>query len=135
MRNYQHRVDLWMQKCFGPAVSADATERNFRFGEEALELMQSLGATEDEAIALVRYVWGRPKGEPSQEVGGVMMCLAALCNAAGLDHSICAEVELVRCWEKIDKIRAKHAAKPVGIRTALPGLVDAQRIGPTKAGE
>ena len=123
---YQDRVNEWMQACFGPAISADGTERNFRFGEEALELMQALGATEDEAITLVRYVWGRPKGDPKQEVGGVMVCLAALCNAHGMNYDQEAQIELARCWEKIEKIRAKHAAKPVGIRTALPGIVPKQ---------
>lgn len=120
---FQDAVNDWMQKCFGPAISGDTQERCFRFGEEAMELMQSLGATEDEAIALVRYVWGRPAGAPYQETGGVMVTLAALCNAQNLSMEGCGDVELSRCWEKIDKIRAKHDAKPIGIRTALPGLV------------
>lgn len=120
---YQAAVNDWMQACFGPAISGDKTERNFRFGEEALELMQSMDCTKEEALALVDYVWSRPVGEPRQEVGGVMVCLAALCNAANIDVGDAAQAELARCWEKIEKIRAKHAAKPVGIRTALPGVV------------
>ncbi len=135
MNEYQDAVNRWMQACFGPAISADGIERNFRFGEEALELMQALGATEDEAMTLVRYVWSRPKGEPKQEVGGVMVCMAALCNAHGFNYEQEAQIELARCWEKIEKIRAKHAAKPVGFRTALPGLVDAAQDARSKQAE
>lgn len=131
---FQDAVNDWMQACFGPEISADGTERNFRFGEEALELMQSLGAAEEEAMALVRDVWARPVGEPKQEVGGVMVTLAALCNARDLNYEHCGSIELSRCWDKIDKIRAKQAAKPIGIRTALPGIVPAAPKSPGEQG-
>lgn len=122
MESFQHRVDAWMQECFGAEVSSDRVERFFRFLEEALELAQAMGCTEKEARALVAYVFGRPAGEPAQEVGGVMVTLAALVNAAELpDIEACAWSEISRCEGKIDRIRAKHAAKPKGIRTALPG--------------
>lgn len=120
---FQGGVDLWMQQCFGPEISGDKTERNFRFGEEALELMQANDCTKEEAHALVEYVFNRPKGEVRQEVGGVMVCLAALCNALNIDLLEAGTTELSRCWEKIDKIRAKHAAKPEGVRMALPGQI------------
>lgn len=110
--SYQQRVDDWMQACFGPAISADRTERNHRFLEESLELTQALGCTREEAHQLVDYVFGRPVGEPAQEVGGVMVTLAALCNAARIDVLVAGDNELTRCWQKIEKIRAKQAAKP-----------------------
>ena len=121
--NFQNAVGEWMHACFGAAISSDRQERAFRFGEEALELLQALDCTREEAVALVEYVWARPKGESQQEVGGVMVTLAALCNAQPTRTSMdeCGVRELERCWGKIDKIRAKHAAKPVGVRTALPG--------------
>jgi hypothetical protein len=109
---FQSRVAPWMQACFGPAISADRIERNHRFIEEALELVQSNGCTTSEAHQLVDYVFGREIGEPAQEVGGVMVTLAALCLASGLDMHAAAETELARVWLKIDKIRAKQAAKP-----------------------
>ena len=77
----QSRVLPWMLACFGPTIPFDKTERNHRFLEEALELVQSIGCTQSEAHQLVDYVYGRPAGEPSQEVGGVMVTLAALCIA------------------------------------------------------
>lgn len=110
--SFQSRVQPWMMACFGPEISADVIERNHRFLEEALELVQAKGCTASEAHQLVDYVFGRPAGEPEQEVGGVMVTLAALCLAAGLDMSIAGERELARIWNKVDAIRAKQAAKP-----------------------
>lgn len=110
--SFQRRVAAWMVACFGEEISADRVERNHRFLEEAMELVQALGCTREEAIQLVDYVFARPIGEPSQEVGGVEVTLAALCNAAGLDKADAAETELSRIWGAIEKIRAKQAAKP-----------------------
>ena len=109
---FQQNVDEWMQACFGAEISADTTERNHRFLEEALELVQSLDCTASEAHQLVDYVFGREIGEPAQETGGVMVTLAALCSAAGLDMRHAGFMELARVWTKIEKIRAKQAAKP-----------------------
>lgn len=112
MGTFQQRVQPWMQACFGSEIASDRIERNHRFLEEALELVQSLGCTESEAQQLVSYVYRRPVGDPPQEAGGVMVTLAALCLAAGLDMHAAGEGELARVWQKIDKIRAKQAAKP-----------------------
>jgi hypothetical protein len=109
---FQARVAPWMQACFGPEISADTAERNHRFLEEALELVQATGCTAGEAHQLVDYVYGRPVGDPAQEVGGVMVTLAALCLANGLDMHANAETELARIWTKVEAIRAKQAAKP-----------------------
>ncbi|MDH1477750.1 hypothetical protein N5F13_25025 [Comamonas thiooxydans] len=111
-QKFQQRVQPWMMTCFGPEISADRIERNHRFLEEALELVQSLGCTASEAHQLVDYVFGRPVGEPVQEAGGVMVTLAALCLASGLDMHACGETELARIWTKVEAIRAKQAAKP-----------------------
>ena len=101
-----------MQACFGAETSRDIVERNHRFLEESLELVQALGATEQEVLQLVEYVFNRPAGNAQQEVGGVMVTLAALCLAAGFDMDDSAEAELTRIWTMVDKIRAKHATKP-----------------------
>lgn len=109
---FQNRVNDWMQQCFGPEISKDWIERNHRFLEESLELVQSLGCTHSEAHQLVDYVFNRPIGEPIQECGGVMVTLAALGLAADLDINGCGEIELHRIWGKIDDIRQKQANKP-----------------------
>ncbi|WP_063807636.1 hypothetical protein [Burkholderia cepacia] len=111
---FQQRVQPWMLACFGAKISADKLERNHRFFEEAGELVQACGMTREEAHALVDYTWSRPVGEPTQEVGGVMITLAALCLANGLDMHSAGETELERINvpETVAKIRAKQAAKP-----------------------
>jgi hypothetical protein len=109
---FQERTNKWMLACFGGEIARDKVERNHRFLEEALELVQSLGCTMLEAYQLVDYVFGREIGEPPQEVGGVEVTLAALCLANGLDKQTCGETELARVWTKVEKIRAKQAAKP-----------------------
>ncbi|MCY1215358.1 hypothetical protein D9M69_118990 [compost metagenome] len=109
---FQARVQPWMLECFGAEIAADKQERNHRFLEESLELVQACGATASEAHQLVDYVYGRPVGDKHQEVGGVMVTLAALCLAQGLDMHTAGETELARIWTKVEQIRAKQAAKP-----------------------
>lgn len=109
---FQKRVAPWMEACFGPKISSDRIERNHRFLEEALELVQSTGCTASEAHQLVDYVYGTPVGETHQEIGGVMVTLAALCLAVGDDMHDAGETELARIWTKVEKIRAKQASKP-----------------------
>ncbi|OBV38120.1 hypothetical protein [Janthinobacterium psychrotolerans] len=120
---FQARVQPWMMACFGAEISADGAERNHRFLEESLELVQACGCTASEAHQLVDYVYGRPVGERAQEVGGVMVTLAALCLAQGLDMHAAGETELARIWTKVEAIRAKQAAKPK--HSPLPVAVSA----------
>ena len=110
--SFQDCVNEWMQVCFGEEISSDVVERNHRFLEEALELVQSLGITKSDVLKLVDYTFGRPAGEPSQEVGGVMVTLAALCSTNNLQMKECGNVELKRVWTKIDVIRKKQETKP-----------------------
>lgn len=114
----QARVQPWMMACFGREISADRVERGDRLLEEVFELLQSGGYDPARVLALRDYVWGREAGEPYQEVGGVMITLAAYCLAHDLNMHEAGETELARIWTKVDKIRAKQAAKPVG--SALP---------------
>lgn len=127
VKSYQERVNEWMLTCFNDEIAFSVTERNHRFLEEALELVQSQGCTASEAHQLVDYVYGRDVGEPPQEVGGVLVCLAALCNAAAIGMDAAGETELARIWTKVEKIRAKHAAKPQF--SPLPGNLSALEGG------
>lgn len=108
----QPRVQPWLLACFGAEIAADRAERIHRFLEEALELVQACGCSASEAYDLVDYVFCRPVGERAQEVGGVMITLAALCLANGIDMHQAGEAELARIWTKVEAIRAKQAAKP-----------------------
>ncbi|MCP1200094.1 hypothetical protein [Notoacmeibacter sp. MSK16QG-6] len=120
-KSFQNRVAPWMEACFGPEISSDRLERGDRLLEEVLELLQSGDYPVDRVAALTDYVFERDKGEPHQEVGGVMVTLAAYCMAHGLDMHHAGEDELARIWTKVEEIRAKQAAKPTG--SALPVAV------------
>jgi len=120
--SFQQRVYPWMIACFGPEISADKLERSDRFIEEAVELVQAGNYPKERVLALVDYVYERDQGEINQEVGGVMVTLAAHCLAHGIDMHEAAETELARIWTKVEKIRAKQAAKPTG--SALPIAVE-----------
>lgn len=111
---FQLRVTEFVIACFGRAIASDTVERNHRFIEESLELVQALGCTAAEAHMLVDYVFGRPIGNSHQECGGVMVTLAALASAAALDMDQAGEDELARVWTKIDQIREKQKNKPRG---------------------
>ena len=109
---FQHRAWKWVIDCFGVETSEDKVERNHRFLEESLELVQSLGCSSEEAHKLVDYVYDRPIGEPKQEVGGVMVTLAILCTSHDIDMFYSGNVELERILTRVDEIREKQAKKP-----------------------
>lgn len=110
---YQERVGHWLIACFGEERAKSIRARNHRFLEESLELVQSTGLTREEAHQLVDYVFNREIGEPTQEVGGVMVTLAGVCMANNLDMLNNAETELSRVWSKIDIIREKDRNAPI----------------------
>lgn len=112
--DFQERTSTWAVACFGANVAGDRTERAQRFVEESLELAQACGVPRDDVLQLVDYVFDRPAGQFTQEVGGVMTTLALLCSAHNVGMLVCGETELSRVWEKIETIRAKQAAKPAG---------------------
>jgi NTP pyrophosphatase (non-canonical NTP hydrolase) len=109
---FQDGVNAWILHCFGKEIARDSVERNHRFFEEASELVQACGMTREECHQLVDYVFNRSIGKTKQEVGGVMVTLAALCLAQEISMMGCAETELARVWTKVEKIRAKQASKP-----------------------
>lgn len=109
---FQDRVHEWLMECFGEKIASDTVERNHRFLEEALELVQTCGCSKSEAHQLVDYVFSRDVGEKNQEAGGVMVVLAALCAANNLDMKQAGEKELARIWGEIETIRRKQENKP-----------------------
>jgi len=124
---FQEQVRPWLHACFGEDVANDKSERNHRYLEESLELVQACGATEAEAHELVSYVFSRPKGECDREVGGVMLTLAALCLAHDVDMDGAAAMELASVWTRIGSIRAKWESKQKG--SPLPSSAVASRSG------
>lgn len=111
-RSFQDRVFDWARDCFGEHDTTSREMRTDRFLEEALEMGQACGCDEERALRILRYVYGRPRGEVAQEAGGTMVSLAVLCQAFGIGMSMAGENELHRVLGKIEHIRARHAAKP-----------------------
>ena len=121
MQGFQIRVNRWLVNCFGREVAYSVPDRCWRFLEEAIELVHSLGCAEEEAHDLVSYVFGRGKGESSEEVGDVVLTLAALCSVTETDMTAVAWDKLCEVEQPgvMDRIRAKQASKAHG--TSLPG--------------
>ena len=116
MEYFQKTVTDWLKTTFSQEVIDNVDERSFRFIEEAVELVQSANMSREDVHRLVDYVYDRPAGELPQEIGGVMVSLAALCHTHGRDLSTDATTEILRCWQNVEKIRAKQAAKPKTVR-------------------
>ena len=104
MQHWQRTVGQWVEKTFGFESRTSRRERSLRFMEEALELGQSLGIKEEEAILLVTKVFERPPGQPNQERGGVMVTLLALtdCERADLWQDFLTE------WDRINSAEAQE---------------------------
>ncbi|MGT9867595.1 hypothetical protein ACSYHF_18095 [Stenotrophomonas maltophilia group sp. P373] len=123
-RSFQAGVAEWMGQCFLPSLYSNMTERGDRLLEEVLELLQANGYDSARVPTLVNYVFGRPVGEPAQEVGGVMVTLAGYCWVAGLDMHAAGDAELARINQPkvMANIRAKQEAKnALHFETPLPG--------------
>lgn|SRR5690625_1541813 len=116
-KGFQQRTAAWVTETFGADHQADMRERCDRVIEEVLELMQSLGYPADAVERALRYVYGRDAGEPQQEVGGVMVTMAALCDAAGIDMHASGEIELTRVETVPHLVRAKQSRKPKFVQT------------------
>jgi len=112
-RSFQLRVKDWLLVCFSREVVYDLRERCFRFAEESIELVQSLGLRREDAHRIVDYVYDRPQGRVEQEMGGVMVTLAALSTAVGFFMYLEGERELSRISQPdvMAKIREKQRAK------------------------
>lgn len=126
--SFQADVAEWMGQCFLPSLYSNMTERGDRLLEEVLELLQAHGYDKARVPTLVDYVFGRPDGDPAQEVGGVMVTLAGYCWVAGLNMHTAGDAELARINQPdvMAKIRAKQEAKnALHFDTPLPGSADA----------
>lgn len=114
LSDYQQRVWRWCQETFeGIACWRTNKERAYRFLEEATELFQAVGMEKEDAYAVVEYVFGRPKGELKNEIGGTMVTLLALAAHLNLDVQEALVAEYVRIIQPRvqSKIRAKQKAK------------------------
>lgn len=111
----QSVASKWVHDTFGEDCALDCTERAKRVLEEAIELAQASGVSEDDVDFITHYVYRRDVGEIDQEVGGVAITLAALCTANGLnlETEMWREIRRVLALPKekfVAKRKLKHAA-------------------------
>lgn len=106
---------LWALDCFGKKIVDDKAERAKRMLEEAMELAQASGLTESDAHDLAVYVWGRPTGEVSQEIAGVLVTTLILSGTHDVDAGAALQTEIDRIHrpEMMAKIRKKQVSKEV----------------------
>ncbi len=118
----QVAVYRWVGDTFGYA-NLETEERCKRFVEEAIELAQAEGLTEEQVRAIVSYVYEKPGGEVQQEVGGVGTTLLAYCEAVGISADMCEEEEFRRVLAlDPEHFRRRHNIKAAaGIANAAPG--------------
>lgn len=118
----QHVVAQWTLRTFG-AASMTAEERAGRFLEEAMELAQCF-IPKEKAQRLLDYVYSRPVGNPTQEMGGVGVTLLVLAEVLGLSASgeEMKESERVRAIPA-EVFRARHNAKAAA-GVAVPAPVE-----------
>lgn len=116
MRQLQTETHEWMTRALGPGIRDDKRERILRFLEEAMELCQVCELPVGAIYAMIDYTYNRPVGEIEDEVGGVMICLAALCNANFVDMQTAVDTRMLLCHQNMEAIRLKHMAKPSSVR-------------------
>lgn len=104
-------VLAWAVDMFG-LVATNREERAARLLEEALEVAQCEGLDIITAGKIAGRVYAHPRGELTQEIGGVSLTLAALAENAGRDLTTCVEREWTRVKSKPREWwTAKHAEK------------------------
>ena len=109
--SFQQRVAQWMYGIFARATVEGEGERALRLLEEATEAAQACGVNEAQALTIVTHVYSCPPGEIAQELGGVAVTLAALCQATGVDLESTAQAEIERCERGGEAIARHHAWK------------------------
>lgn len=113
MTTFQNQVEVFLIDCFGKEILENKTERNYRFFEEATELVQACGMTKEDCYKLVDYVYNRPIGDIEQELGGVMVTLFGLACAYNFSIDFCASKEIRNCYDRIEHIRSKWQNKKI----------------------
>jgi NTP pyrophosphatase (non-canonical NTP hydrolase) len=102
----------WAKRVFGGPSVTSKTERAMRVAEEALELLQAEGVASDSAYRLVDEIWARPKGDPVQELGGLMNTVMIYSHAVGVSIQDAFTLEMQRVESKPDAyFRKRHDQK------------------------
>ena len=118
MNQNQDRIAVWAREVLGDESATNVQERALRLIEEAIELGQAVGVDAPTVHRLVDYVFGRPVGEPAQEIAGTMVCLYSAAAALGVDAQAAFEAELHRIQDPtvIARVHNRQAEKRAATR-------------------
>jgi len=115
LRNRANRPNIvwdWILNTFGAEEATHVPQRGLRLVEEALEAGQAAGVTKSDALKVLDYVYSRPVGDLSQELGGVEVSMLGLAAAAGINAELAAQREVTRVLSKPKAyFRARNKAK------------------------
>ena len=73
----------WANRCFPEEQMRNPATRSLRVFEESAELAQACHVPYETALQCLKDVYVRPKGEPVQEIGGVLMTIYLFVAALG----------------------------------------------------
>lgn len=114
LKEVEQRVDIWLRDCVGDDVAENLDERNHRFCEEALELLQACGYKLKDVMSMAAHVFEK---EPSTDIAGecadVLFVFFPLIKARDIDLGTAFRTALDRNWANSDKIREKNRHKPI----------------------
>lgn len=113
IKKFQELYNTAVRKLLGDDAVDNTQERNHRFIEEAIELVQANGMSKSAVMALVDHVFSKPVGEIKQEAGGVLATFTTLCVQADIDIDEIAQDELD--WAdsiSVEWFRARQSRKP-----------------------
>lgn len=107
----QERVRKFTMECFGHHNTYDRRERAFRFGEEALEVMQAAGLTTKDILALLEHVYSQKPGYLRKELANAHITLLSLATANSIELDSTTESDLNWAMDHIPEIQARYKQK------------------------
>lgn len=108
----QEQCFKWATDAFGIAHAQSPQQRAIRLLEETIEAYQAVGCDIAMAHRLVDFVFSRPTGDITQELGGVGLCTLAFAASLGLSAEEMEVRELQRVMDKpLEFFHARNEAK------------------------
>lgn len=105
IRNFQQAIVTWKDSFLTGTIHEPNVKTNcFRVLEEAAEVAQVGGMSEEEAHRQISYTYSRPMGELPQELAQVLVNLVYLADSAGVD----LETEALKELKRIDTPKMKQ---------------------------
>lgn len=109
MNALQNKIDFWVKRCFG---FQSLRIRSLRFLEESIELVQASDITYEDCLRILEQVYNKPKGDPFDEIGDVVLNLASLSSWYGEDIEKSGYSTLYKLFSSDDgEIRKKQSEK------------------------